>query len=182
MAYVISAGWIGGGFGSVPAWLKCSVGIQGPPKRPYFSAWSTRATILLIMVGIIIFLFPRGRASNNVLQPERHSSNLGWLKLIIKPTNTAGARMLAVTVHARSRGAYSRVGYSLNEHGFSVESSLLSCISSKSFLWKRTNCSVVTAIHTWSWNGKPAASARLRAVCRNMRKHQALPFYFSVHF
>jgi len=77
MAYVISAGWIGGGFGSVPAWLKCSVGIQGPPKRPYFSAWSTRATILLIMVGIIIFLFPRGRASNNVLQPERHSSNLG---------------------------------------------------------------------------------------------------------
>jgi len=36
--------------------------------------------------------------------------------------------------------------------------SMLQSISSNSFLWKRTNCSIV--IQTWSWCGKPAASAR----------------------
>ena len=44
--------------------------------------------------------------------------------------------------------------YFLNERGFSVESS----ISSNLFLWKRDDSSVV--MWTWSWRGKPAASAR----------------------
>ena len=44
-----------------------------------------------------------------------------------------------------------------NKSANSLESSLQS-ISSNSFLWKQTNCSVV--IQTWSWSGKPAAIAR----------------------
>jgi len=49
------------------------------------------------------------------------------------------------------------LGLVWKERAYSVESSLQS-ISSNSFLWKRTNCSVAT--QTWSWRGKPAASAR----------------------
>jgi len=44
-----------------------------------------------------------------------------------------------------------------NEHAYSVESSLQG-ISSNSLLWKRNELLVI--IQTWSWRGKPAASAR----------------------
>ena len=50
-----------------------------------------------------------------------------------------------------------RVGFCWNALANLAEFSLQS-ISSSSFLWKRINCSVV--IQTWSWRGKPAASAR----------------------
>jgi len=49
------------------------------------------------------------------------------------------------------------VGHFPDERRFSVDSSL-QAILYDSFLWKRTNSSVV--IHTWSWHGKHAASAR----------------------
>ena len=51
----------------------------------------------------------------------------------------------------------STVGFCWNARAYLTESSLQS-ISSNSFLWKRTNCLVV--IKTWSWRGKPVASAR----------------------
>jgi len=54
-------------------------------------------------------------------------------------------------------GAEGRIGYFLNERGFSAECSLRG-ISSNSFLWKRINWSVV--IQTLSGRGKRARSAR----------------------
>jgi len=63
------------------------------------------------------------------------------------------------------------VGYISNERGFSVESSLQR-ISSKFWLWKRNDSPVV--LYTWSWRGKPAASARA-----GLRKGRALGKYFS---
>jgi len=56
-----------------------------------------------------------------------------------------------------------------------MESSLRSILSNSS-LWKRTKWFVV--IQTWSWRGKPAASARAGLVAGS--KHRALALYFSV--
>jgi len=38
--------------------------------------------------------------------------------------------------------------------------SSLQSISLNSFAWEQTNCQCSVVIHTWSWRGKPAASAR----------------------
>jgi len=69
---------------------------------------------------------------------------------------------------------YSRVGCFSNERRFFVESSLQGILSN-SFLRKRTKRAVV--MWTWSWRGKPAASARswLRG-----SKRRALAIYDSV--
>ena len=59
--------------------------------------------------------------------------------------------------HELSQNDSGGVGYFSNERKFTVESSLQR-ISSKFLLRKRNDSSVI--LQTWSWRGKPAASAR----------------------
>jgi len=77
-------------------------------------------------------------------------STINYLCFILGPMSRGGPSEDSGTIKAG-------LGFVWNERAYSVESSLQG-ISSNLLLWKRNELLVV--IQTWSWYGKPAASAR----------------------